>query len=427
MKKPTFFLSSTIFDFQDLRSAIKYTLEQRGCLVLASEFNDFRKPLDRHSYEACLESIKQADYFILLIGSRVGGWYDEPGRISITQQEYRAAYELQREGKIQILTFVRSDVWQFREDQKALQRHLKDIDLNTAAKKIAAYPNKHAEDAEFTIRFIEEVGRNRETAAAVRHEGALPTGNWLHAFHDFRDVANVLQTLFLAGFPVEEAAFRRALRYELVEVLRACLIRGKSGECFGPQWFVAKFDQMFPIAKEDKFHSEFAVPTKPWDNFSTVLMHWIRGRIHIEVLPEALTSPTFLQFDHQTGTCEETPAFRALHMLFAEIRGLNQMLDTDVLEVIFKHSPKARGGDHSPSVFIEGMGLLRLISLALRWINIVELASALVAHLDGNPFVMPKLARKSPLKDFDDDILEEVPSDEGIAAYVNEVSKGGAH
>jgi hypothetical protein len=40
-KRPTFFLSSTIFDFKDLRSAIKYALEARGCEVLASEFNDF--------------------------------------------------------------------------------------------------------------------------------------------------------------------------------------------------------------------------------------------------------------------------------------------------------------------------------------------------------------------------------------------------
>ncbi|MCK4813603.1 MAG: DUF4062 domain-containing protein, partial [Candidatus Marinimicrobia bacterium] len=62
MKKPTFFISSTIYDFSDLRSAIKYYLESQGCKILASEYNDFDKPLDKHSYDACLESIKQADY-----------------------------------------------------------------------------------------------------------------------------------------------------------------------------------------------------------------------------------------------------------------------------------------------------------------------------------------------------------------------------
>ena len=46
MKPPTVFICSTIYDFQDLRSAIKYFLERQGCRVLASEFNDFAKPLD---------------------------------------------------------------------------------------------------------------------------------------------------------------------------------------------------------------------------------------------------------------------------------------------------------------------------------------------------------------------------------------------
>ncbi len=68
VKRPTFFLSSTIYDFRDLRSALKFFLEEQGCKVLASEFNDFDKPLDGHSYEACLRSIHSADYFILVIG-----------------------------------------------------------------------------------------------------------------------------------------------------------------------------------------------------------------------------------------------------------------------------------------------------------------------------------------------------------------------
>ena len=68
-------LSSTIFDFKVLRSAIKYALEVRGCEVLASEFNDFTVDSSSHRYEACLTNIAKADYFVLLIGSRVGGNY----------------------------------------------------------------------------------------------------------------------------------------------------------------------------------------------------------------------------------------------------------------------------------------------------------------------------------------------------------------
>src|SRR3546814_9423606 len=91
---------STVFDFADLRSALKDYLELRGCRVLASEFTDFTHPLDKHSYEACLAAIGQADLFVLFIGRRVGGWYDELNRISITRAEYRHAYELAKAGKI---------------------------------------------------------------------------------------------------------------------------------------------------------------------------------------------------------------------------------------------------------------------------------------------------------------------------------------
>ena len=76
-KRPRIFISSTIHDFADLRSAIKFYLEERGCEALLSEFNDFGKPVDTNSYDACIKAIDSADYFVLLIGAHVGGWYDE--------------------------------------------------------------------------------------------------------------------------------------------------------------------------------------------------------------------------------------------------------------------------------------------------------------------------------------------------------------
>src|SRR5689334_2746801 len=92
--KPTIFISSTIYDFGDLRSALKYWLEQLGYEVMLSEFNDFTKPLDENSYTACLKAIESASHFILLIGARTGGIYDAAEKVSITRMEYRAAYDL---------------------------------------------------------------------------------------------------------------------------------------------------------------------------------------------------------------------------------------------------------------------------------------------------------------------------------------------
>ena len=175
MKPPTFFQSSTIYDFRDLRSAVKYYLEELGCRVLASEYNDFLKPLDRHSYQACLKAIEQADYFVLFIGTRVGGWFNPEQRISITQQEYRHAYELQKEDKLKIITFVRSEVWQAREERRETPSHLASLGYSDSEKtKIKDYPSKFADDAEFISTFINEVGRNRDTAVALEKRRGAP-------------------------------------------------------------------------------------------------------------------------------------------------------------------------------------------------------------------------------------------------------------
>src|SRR5262245_35369794 len=154
MKPPTLFLSSTIYDFKDLRSAIKYYLEHQGCRVLASDFNDFPKPLEKHSYEACLKSIAEADFFILLIVARVGGWYDEPNKVSITQQEYREAYRLHQEGKLKILSFVRADVWRMKDDRKLLEKHIQEMDIDPGAKtQVLLAPTKAATNPEFIVNF----------------------------------------------------------------------------------------------------------------------------------------------------------------------------------------------------------------------------------------------------------------------------------
>ena len=91
MQKPKVFLSSTIHDFRDLRTAIRVWLEEYGFEVQASEFNDFPQIPDKNSYESCLKAIDEADYFVLLVGSRVGGVYDAAKGISITRMEYQHA------------------------------------------------------------------------------------------------------------------------------------------------------------------------------------------------------------------------------------------------------------------------------------------------------------------------------------------------
>lgn len=422
MKPPTFFLSSTIYDFADLRSAIKFHLESRGCSVLASEFNDFRKPLDRHSYEACLESIEQADYFVLLVGSRVGGWFDADQRISITQREYRTAYELHQAGKLKIIALVRRDIWTFRESQKELEAHLRTLPLESeVATTVRRFPTKFAEDAQFIMDFIEEVARNRDSKAAQRAGDPMPTGNWVHIFSDFRDVAAVLDGSILSGLPANDAAFRRALRREMVEILASCLL--KNGDYLAaPRGYVDSFQQMFRLKDEHRLQARIEVPGQAWDRLTGPMINLVGVNLHHPLLTQALAAPTFLRFDTDEGGFRETPVSDALWQLEREIRSASRSIADNTLEAIWRYTPRARGGKERPVIVgMEEIGAL--VNLAYRWANITDLLSALIDHLDGGSFNAPDLLPFSPVEGFDAALANEKADEADVMRFVRNRSK----
>lgn len=402
-----------------MRSAIKYYLEEQGCTVLASEYNDFSKPLDVHSYEACLKSIEQADYFILLIGTRVGGWFDPEKRISITQQEYREAYRLHQAGKLKLLTFVRASVWEMREDRKALANHLKELNIQEELKRqIESYQSKAASDSEFIISFINEVGRNRETALALKQSHNLPTGNWIHVFDTFRDVIEAIQTQIYAGLPVEEIAFKKLLLRDLTEILRECLIKYK-GEVFSPRWAMERFRRENPITLELKVHDHIAVNVKAWDTLSMVAIHLLATKIQPMVLAEALTSTIFIEFESSTGQFKEQPVYHALILLSDEIKKFNLANTSETLSVVFEHTPKRRRAN-TTNIHVETIKLAGFLNLVNRWINIIELSKAIAIHLEGGIFQMPILMPKSPIDGMDAQLAAESATSEDVRKFINQ-------
>jgi len=182
MKKPTFFISSTIFDFSDLRSTIKWWLEENNYTVNASEFNDFDKPIDANSYEACLKAIDNSDYFILIIGDRIGGMYDE--KTTITQKEYQYAYERMLLGKIKIINLIRKETWTNFNGFKAKIKELKkDTDTNQLL--LDKFLN---EDEKIKFNFIDEVRRVKEMK-----DNELPKNNWIHSFSTFSEIVDIFR------------------------------------------------------------------------------------------------------------------------------------------------------------------------------------------------------------------------------------------
>ncbi|HEV7281975.1 MAG TPA: DUF4062 domain-containing protein [Pirellulaceae bacterium] len=402
MKPPTFFLSSTIYDFRDLRSALKYYLEQQGCRVLASDYNDFPKPLDTHSYEACLKAIGECDYFVLLIGARVGGWFNEVEQVSITQQEYRHAYSLHLQGKLKLLSFVRSEVWRMKDDRKLLEKHIATLDLDPGAKnQVLLAPTKSATNAEFVVRFIEEVGKNRETAASAQGKGTRPTGNWLHQFESFKDVVEPIQLQAFSNLPVEEAALRRLLKQELREILRRCLLPGGAeGNAYSPRIAIYNFYATLtkPLSLDQ---ATTAVNTQQYRRMVSLWMHVMQTKFAPQILSEAVRSSAFMEYDRVSGEMREMPVHDALLKLLMEIQGFGLKDSSDLLKLVLKGFPRS---DQPQTTVVNSMHLFMLLHSIDRWSNIIDLCRSIVVFLEGGRFVVPNLRPRSPMY-CDDDLV----------------------
>lgn len=415
--RPTFFLSSTIYDFRDLRSAIKYHLEAQGCRVLGSEFNDFHGDLNQHSYEACLANIDLADHFLLLVGGRVGGWYDQTNRISITQQEYRHAYERHRAGNLRVVSMVREEIWNVKEDRKALAKHLETIKMTEDERQsVAAFPSRFSNDAGFVSEFLSEIGRNADTSRAVREGTPKPTGNWVHVFRDFRDVADILTPLTFGGLTADEAAYRKALQHELIETVRRLLLKHK-GEALDVRYSLLKHFERYGVERGQPLENPIRLDGREFDVFATTFYAIIGMKFNMVVIQDALTSSLFLKFEPAIGAYVPTDAYRALTRLVEEIRLFNQSNTTDTMAIVSKTSPRSRGGK-DVDVVVTAQEVALLHGLALRWINLVSLCEALIVHLEGQPFAMPKLMPLSPIKGLQDEIDEERVNAEDVRKWL---------
>jgi hypothetical protein len=105
MAKPRTFVSSTCLDLKDARSVIEEHLKSLGHEPLLSDTLTFGVTPKRHSHQACLDQVDNADYFVLIIGHRPGGTFVGSER-SITNEEYRRAMKRH----IPVMSFVAEEV-----------------------------------------------------------------------------------------------------------------------------------------------------------------------------------------------------------------------------------------------------------------------------------------------------------------------------
>ena len=226
MKKPRVFISSTIYDFKDLRSALKYFLEENNFEVVTSENVDFPNTNKNNSYQACLDAIETCDYFVLLIGARVGGTYKyktdkKTEIITITRAEYRKAYELFKQEKIKIINFIRKEIYDVKEDRKGLEKVLLDFALQDGDRQnIAEHESKIIKDAGEVFRFVDEVSRNAEMRQANKSDDTpYPAGNWMYQFSSFRDIVTVLKNTLKLNVDLHKQIVYENIKNEIAKNL----------------------------------------------------------------------------------------------------------------------------------------------------------------------------------------------------------------
>ena len=322
--KPKVFISSTIHDFQDLRSALRYWLSELGFEVLLSEFNDFPKKLDENSYQSCLNAIAGADYFVLLVGARTGGWFDENSRISITRKEYREARErFLKTGRPKLAIFVRQNLWDVREDRNELRKYLvQDLaslrELTPGAREeLASHSSRFVNDAQTTFEFLSEIGQVGVMREAAKGEAEPPKGNWIHRFSDFSDIAAALRISFGITAHVDRRLLTENLRQELLGNLCHLLHHDREGGLMQVgAWAESATSK---IAGGVDHRANLTIQDMRWLNIFRIYSVSVPGHLSCLFMEQALRSGAFMFFDVVSGSHKPSRAHEILMDLLSLI------------------------------------------------------------------------------------------------------------
>ena len=282
---PTVFISSTVGEFRDLRSALSYELRQRGVNVLLSEAADFGVEGDRSAVEECFENIPKSDYYILLIGNERGSLFDD--ETSVTRQEYRVAKNhYLATGKPRLLMFLRESA-------------IKQQGAKTST-----------EDSLHQASFIKEVEKPPT-------EG---TPNYLKRFRDFEDVMVALAGSLNLGRDLRETLVRHNLANELIRNLTRMVNR--NGSSAFPRHRALSMlredvalttktlDTLIPLSSQQSTHLLMALPLVPIELLNSA---------NIE---NSLLSGVFSTVELENNKIVGTPLQAALQQLLDDFEGL---------------------------------------------------------------------------------------------------------
>lgn len=423
-KKPSVFLSSTIYDFKDLRSAIKYYLEELGFEVFASDYNDFPKQLEKNTLDACLSTLEKVDYYVLLIGGRVGGYYDQRNKISITRMEYQKAYEIAKAGKIRCIFFVRDELQIIKRDRKALEDFLKENcisknEINTEDQhKIAHYQSDFVNDAEVIFDFINEVSRNDEMRLASQKSSRLPGPNWVHGFTTFRDIVEILRTNLNISDNLSTIALNTNLKRELVGNLVALTQKWEDG--IRPAYVWTSLTRKYVVGGPSD------ISTIPSQHLKFILAFSFKAmgsdnKLSMQFINQALSSGQFLNYNKDNSSYEPSLISEKLFQLSEYIETVKIMTKGSTQLFTDLYNKYIDQANSQATVSIPNVYLLAPLSLADRQQDVVNLSVGIYKALEGDFSFLEtvKLNNPSPLPLDVEKLKEEAVTLDDIVSWLS--------
>ncbi|MCL2565687.1 MAG: DUF4062 domain-containing protein [Defluviitaleaceae bacterium] len=406
MDKPRVFISSTIYDFYDLRSALKYWLSEAGYDAQLSEHPDFSKDSSLNSYDACLNSIHSCDYFILLIGGRRGGTLTDCDSISITRKEYREAYKLAMEEKIKIVTFLRKGTADRLHERESIAIAL-DGEGNENKKSSSSHfktdiwihPSEYLQDPYHTKNFIDEVTKGAEGIA-------IKTGyNWINLFEQFSDIITVLKNELGFNLPLSRMISKNNVEKTILRNMKGILQKfsyAKTGDDLN--WFLMIREELYTFMQEhEKAQASWyrnITFTKSKAFLASQLVSWHKNGVDMidsHAFEQALSSGNYFKYNREANKYEDTKfakAFRDMHLEIGLLKDRANSIDNALINRIGEII-KGMGNRQQESYDFDVMDLLMVLSVYESRYNIVELSRYLLQLLrnETNELPYPHLLR----------------------------------
>ena len=394
--KPKIFVSSTIIDFEDLRGSIKYYLEELGFEVQMSEYPNFKIDTDKSNFEICLQNLQSCQYFILLIGFRRGGWYEE-NKISITHKEYLAAKTLIEDGhQLRIITFVRKSLWLLKKDREGLINYLskKSEDLSALVSNTGSYI---IDDPQYIFKFISQVSEG-----IIFPDSTSPVDNWIFDFEDIRDIIIALRHTFGIAENLQTKRIKKLLLQELKFNYNKFLVpsenRDKSqNNNVEQENFLNYFTRHFKDRIYDS-KGELKIVDQPLEIagseigflfYYSVIIPILKmtSELKIKVIEKIVLEGTMLDYKIESNDYDTNLITYSLEKIVEWIESYKQMLDVDVYKTFKKeiHDLAHDGSAYLPMVELS-VTSSATISALIRHSRIHSLLGALINVFEKNEY-----------------------------------------